>query len=54
MAFGYDRPSKDDNATFWSPGVGRTLGMGEISLTYAPRNESDARDLFVAGYTLSF
>jgi len=54
VTFGYDRPRKDDNATFWSLGVGRSLGTGEISLTYASRDESDAQDLFVAGYTLSF
>ncbi|AHE97769.1 TorF family putative porin [Thioalkalivibrio paradoxus] len=54
VALGYDRPRNDDNATFWSLGVGRSLGVGEISLTYASRNESDAQNLFVAGYTVSF
>ncbi|AHK79126.1 hypothetical protein M911_08125 [Ectothiorhodospira haloalkaliphila] len=51
---GYDKPRKDDNATFWALGVTRSTQMGDISLTYASRNESDAQDLFVAGYSLSF
>ncbi|TVQ71315.1 MAG: hypothetical protein EA372_09650 [Chromatiaceae bacterium] len=51
---GYDKPKEDDNATFWALGVTRSTQMGDISLTYASRNESDAQDLFVAGYSLSF
>jgi uncharacterized protein (TIGR02001 family) len=51
---GYDDPNKDDGTTFWSVGVSRAVEVGEISLTYASRDENDAQDLFVAGYTLSF
>ncbi|WP_018141667.1 TorF family putative porin [Thioalkalivibrio sp. ALJ7] len=51
---GYDDPADDDSATFWELGAAYTFDFGTLSLTYASRDESDAQDLLVAGYTLNF
>lgn len=51
---GYDDPDKESGVSFWTLGLGRESGPGEITLTYASRDESGAQSLFVAGYTLSF
>ena len=32
----------------------QSIDTGAISLTYASRDESDAQNLFVAGYRVSF
>jgi uncharacterized protein (TIGR02001 family) len=40
--------------TFWSLGLTKSTGMGDISLTYAQTDESDLDPLFVVGYSLSF
>ena len=44
----------DDTWTFWSLGLTKSTGMGDISLTYAQTDESDLDPLFVVGYSLSF
>ncbi|WP_246828340.1 TorF family putative porin [Ectothiorhodospira sp. PHS-1] len=51
---GYDDPNKESGVTFWMLGLARESGPGEISLTYAARDEAGAQSLFVAGYTISF
>ena len=41
--------------TFWSLGLTKSTGMGDISLTYAQTDDSDLGDpLFVVGYSISF
>jgi len=35
-------------------GLTRSVQQGDISLTYASRDESDAQNLFVAGFSTSF
>ncbi len=56
LGIGHAMPddSDADDVTFWSLGVARTAGDGEISLTYASTDESGSQDLFVAGYSISF
>lgn len=51
---GYDDPNDDDGVTFWSLGLSRGVDRGEISLTYASRDERGSQSLFAAGYSISF
>ncbi|SEP69051.1 hypothetical protein SAMN05421693_103109 [Ectothiorhodospira magna] len=51
---GYDDPNDESGVTFWMLGLARESGPGEISLTYASRDETGAQSLFVAGYTINF
>ena len=44
----------DDTWTFWSLGLTKSTGMGDISLTYAQTDDSDDDPLFVVGYSISF
>lgn len=53
---GYDDPDADDEdgIGFWELGVIRSTDFGDLSLTYGSRDDSDAQDLFVAGWEMSF
>lgn len=53
-AVGYDDPDDESGTTFWEVGLTRSVDQGEISLTYASRDERDAQNLFVAGFSTSF
>jgi uncharacterized protein (TIGR02001 family) len=43
-----------DSNTFWSLGVTKSTGFGDISLTYGSTDESGSDDLFVIGYSIRF
>ena len=44
-----------DSWTFWSLGLTKSTGIGDISFTYAQNNDDEGDDpLFVAGYSISF
>ncbi|SEO73655.1 TorF family putative porin [Aquisalimonas asiatica] len=53
-AVGYDDPDDESGTAFWELGMSREMDQGTISLTYASRDESDAQNLFVAGFSTSF
>jgi len=52
---GYGDVDDGDDWIFWSLGLTKSAGMGDISLTYAQTDDSDLGDpLFVVGYSVSF